>query len=274
MRLRDLNVQRLKHALSSAGLPEPLRVVGQGGYAMHTLTQRFDGDQDIDVAVVFRARDLGGLDALRLRSCVHDAVLSAAPDSFARPPERRTNAVTVWYSGGWHIDFALYRDTNGVLEHAGSRWVGSDPGATVRWFQACNRELSPSWRGHQSVPDNQLRRVVRMLKYLRHLDDGDHPGGFIVVALGVKYYQESALGDDVALYQTMTAIVRGLGRSLDVANPLVRGQSLTWRVVDQRRLDNYRLKLEDMLRDLRPLAGRRNVQDPVSYWEDALEFSL
>lgn len=267
-RARDLNVQRLLNGLDRLGADRPLAHPGQGGYRMHTLTQRDDNDQDLDVALIFDAASLPG-NALAARDLVHDAVMATAPDGFYRPPERRTNAITVWYSAGYHIDFAVYRVHGASLEHAGADWSMSDPRSIVEWFRVANSQLSPKWRSGAVVQDGQLRRIVRMLKWLRYADDETYPGGFVITALAVQHYRSSSAGDDVALRSTMSEIAAALRRHLDVRHPLDARRSLVPRAKDRARLARFLALLDATLQ---PLAS--SARPGVRAWGNALGIRL
>lgn len=269
-RLRDLNLHRLRASLMDHDFPAP-RSVGQGGYAMNTLTQRDDGDQDIDVALIFPSKSLpDGARAARNR--LYEVVSSAAPGTFSHPPERRTNAVTVWYADGYHIDFAIYREVGRRLEHAGPQWTPSDPRAVVTWFQHQNKIRSPSWSQHRTVKSGQLRRIVRILKYLRQGDWNDYPGGFLITVLAVRCYQPSPEGDDVSLLATMRAMSNQLQFSTELIDPCLGGGWLTLRTKDHAKLRRYHRLLKKTLRALEPLTCRRPRTDPVAVWEEALGF--
>lgn len=273
-RLRDLNLDRLREGLRHLGYPAYVSTRGQGGYAMSTLTQRDDGEQDIDMALIFNAADLPARPA-DARSVVHDAVLAAAPEGFRRPPERRTNAVTVWYSGGYHIDFAVYRTNGRTMEHAGASWEPASPAATVDWFIEENHRRSPKWYPGAVVADAQLRRVVRFMKFLRHGDRTVYPGGYIITALACRNYQPSPHGDDLALAATLARARQEIARGRDLPDPVVRGRSLLSRQKDVDRLLRYGGLLSQVLGPLQPLftgAGRRF--DAVAAWEQAIGFEL
>lgn len=273
-RLRDQNIERLSEGLAHLGRPAFVTSRGQGGYAMSTLTQRDDGEQDLDVALIFNADDLPARPA-DARSVVHEAVLAAAPEGFRRAPERRTNAVTVWYAGGYHIDFAVYRTDGRAMEHAGASWERASPAATVDWFVEQNRRRSPGWFPGALVPDGQLRRVVRFMKYLRHGDRTAYPGGYIITALACRNYQPSAEGDDLALAATLARAAQDIARGCDLPDPVVHGRSLLQRQRDIDRLRRYGELLFEVLAPLRPIfTGAGRGFDAVAAWEQAIGFEL
>jgi hypothetical protein len=133
---RDININRLKSGLDKLGEAQGTKFPyhqydwNQGGYAMHTLNQHPDNAYDIDVALVFKKEHLPG-SALEARKRIADAFIKVG-GNFSKEPGARTNAVTVWYAEGYHVDFAIYRtytDIFGstVIEHAGPDWTPRDP---------------------------------------------------------------------------------------------------------------------------------------------------
>lgn len=203
------------------------RYIGQGSYPMHTLNQHPNDEYDIDVAVIFDEEDLPTT-ALEARERVADALL-ATGGNFRKEPEARTNAVTVWYADGAHVDLAVYREVSGIfqntLQHAGAEWSERDPEAVTQWFLDKVDSESPSF--FNDVDDDQLRRVVRWIKsFARSRASWSLPGGMILTVLAVETYRPDSSRDDVALYDTITAMRDRLESDLDVDNP-VAGGSLT-----------------------------------------------
>lgn len=220
---RDLNLDRLKGGLDELAAeknkPHPhfQYTTNQGGYAMHTLNQDPEGRNtyDIDVAVVFNKADLPD-GPLAARQRVRDALLKKC-GNFADVPEARTNAVTIWYGEGYHIDFAVYRqwtDILGrtVLEHASTEWKSRDPDAVTEWFTKTVTDLSPKASPalgyYPKVAEGQFRRIVRLVKWFCRSRSGwSLPGGMVIsnlLADGV--YKSNPDRDDRAFYDTLVAL--------------------------------------------------------------------
>jgi adenylyl/guanylyl cyclase-like protein with sensor domain/cyclic GMP-AMP synthase DncV-like protein len=227
---RDSNLERLKAGLAKLAeehrgtCPVFLRAFDQGGYAMHTLNQHPDNEYDIDTGVVFSADSLPTT-ALAARQLVADA-LCATGGAFSKEPEARTNAVTVWYAEGHHVDLAIYREKKGFfgdaqLEHAGADWTSSKPREIPEWFIAENARRSPSKNQCASVDPDQFRRVVRYVKaFAKSRANWSMPGGMIISALVAECYRPDLHCDDVALVETMRVILRRLSNSTDVRSPV------------------------------------------------------
>ncbi len=240
---RDLNINRLKGGLDDLAAetcmarPHPYDTKDQGGYAMHTLNQDPDGDNgyDIDVALLFKKDDLPD-DPLRARQRVRDA-LAKRCTNFTQEPEARTNAVTVWYAEGYHVDFAIYRtytDTYGRLctEHASTEWKRRDPMEVNNWFAKAvadkSPKVDPSIGYNPKVAAGQMRRIVRFGKWFcRSRSSWSLPGGMVMSTLIAEVYRPEADRDDRSLYNTLSALKTRLDVSCQVYNPIPGSPELT-----------------------------------------------
>jgi Adenylyl/Guanylyl and SMODS C-terminal sensor domain len=257
---RDACLARLKTGLKLLGEKRGAtyrsyqRSIGQGSYAMHTLNQHANDEYDIDEAVVFLGDDLPTT-ALEARKRVADALLEAG-GNFQLEPEARTNAVTVWYADGSHVDLAVYREvSDGILglgtklEHAGADWGARDPMAITDWFNGKVDDLSPGFLA--TVREQQLRRVVRWVKaFARSRASWSLPGGMILSALVVEVYRPDWQRDDVALYNTLVALKTRLAISTDVNNPVDGSLSLTSKPECKAQVKRLAKKLNKMLATL------------------------
>lgn len=238
--VRNANLDRLRSGLDALGdkhgvvYPYFKEARDQGGYAMRTLNQHPEKAYDIDVALIFDAGDLPD-DPATARQRICDA-FKEKPGNFSRPPKARTNAVTVWYADGPHVDFAIYRrgkDSWGrtIIEHAGDDvWVARAPDAVTNWFNEHVETLSPKPSSfvERAVEREQLRRIARLLKFFcRSRVDWELPGGMITTTLVAECYRANATRDDAALYDTIAALWYRLSGDLRVRNPVDSRQELT-----------------------------------------------
>lgn len=254
---RDLNLQRLTDGLKALGDKKGVAYKtfvdtrNQGSYAMYTLNQCEHTDYDIDVAVIFEKDDLPE-DAADARVRVRDALLEKCTN-FTKDPEARKNAVTVWYADGYHIDFAVYRrqtDWLGstVIEHAGGdAWAARDPLAYTNWFDGQVNTKSPPTMLQSllgvtvTTPKGQLRRIVRFVKaFARSRSAWSLPGGIIITSLVCEVYKPHVSRDDIALVDTMKALLARLQGNIEVENPVQPGVFFT--SSDRRRREIERLR--------------------------------
>lgn len=276
---RDENVARLRTGLTRLG---PIRgtkgtgiinIYDQGGYAMHTLVQRERGDHDIDTAVIFREDALPAT-ALDARKRVYAAIVQGSSGRFRRPPEVRTNAVTVWYAKGPHIDLAVYRERasrlgSKIIEHAGSSWSELDPRSLPEWFGREVARRSPFKSAEDTLPECQMRRMVRYLKAFGiSRPSWNLPGGLLRTALVVECYQAHATREDVALYETMKAIERRLSRSTVIRNPVRHDTLLTTKQEHHAQLGRLLARLREALERMQPLHQFGCTEaDAMSVWD-------
>lgn len=242
--------------------------VEQGSFAMGTLNQHPRGESDIDVAVIFRKDDLPTT-ALAARKRVADALLIAG-GNFVRPPEPRTNAVTVWYADGAHVDFAVYRKVERLfgteLQHAGPDWRVLDPTSVTGWFAKKVDELSPEL--FLNVGEHQFRRVVQWVKmFARSRAQWDLPGGMILTALLAETYEPHRKRDDVSLYMTLQAVAKRLDWSLAVTNPIDRSHELTGKPTRMAQMKDLQALLSNALGKL-AVIGERDCtrKDALRAW--------
>lgn len=258
---RDLNLQRITDGLKLLGEKKGITYKtwvdckNQGSYAMHTLNQCVHTDYDIDVAVIFENNDVPA-SAAAARMLVRDALQEKMKGTnFSKDPDARKNAVTVWYSDGYHIDFAIYRRRttffgNTVIEHAGGdEWTERDPMAYTNWFigQIDSKSPPTAWETllgtKVTVPKGQLRRIVRFVKaFARSRSAWALPGGIIITALVCEVYKPNATRDDIALADTLKALLIRLKSSVQVENPV--GESFYFTATERRRREVERLRDE------------------------------
>ncbi len=274
---RDLNLDRLNDGLAKLGEDDgttygrPLRHNDQGGYAMHTLNKRRNNDYDLDCAIIFRKDDLpSSPHGSRKRI---EAAFNKTGVKFSNPPLARTNAVTVWYAEGYHLDFAVYREYedvygNVIIEHAGAEWKAADPVAMARWFNDRVNELSPSKGYGATVAEGQMRRVVRWMKaFTKSRDTWSLPGGMIISKLVEESYQSDLDRDDKALYWTMRAIRDRLAVHQEVQNPIFADQKLTSKVEYRRQVERLKARIDEALTELEVLfASDCTRKQALSAW--------
>jgi hypothetical protein len=266
---RDLNLQRITDGLKLLGDKNGVTYKtwvdykNQGSYAMHTLNQCEHTDYDIDVAVIFEKDDLPA-NAADARMRVRDALQEKMKGTnFSKDPDARKNAVTVWYSDGYHIDFAVYRRRtnifgNTVIEHAGGdEWTERDPMAYTNWFTGQVDSKSPPTMLQSAlgmtvtVPKGQLRRIVRFVKaFARSRSAWALPGGIIITSLVCEVYKQHATRDDVALVDTLKALLARLKSSVQVENPVQPGVYFTSSDRRRREVERLRDELEAKLPSL------------------------
>jgi len=284
--LRDTNLKRIERGMNRmAGqmkdeVPRPVKVWNQGSYAMNTLILSPVDDYDIDVALVFDAEVLPKR-AWEARQQVAAAILEIG-GNFSTQPRRRTNAVTVWYADGFHLDFAIYRrrapgpDSVTLIEHAGARWTPSDPRAMLDWFRNEVRRRSPKPKQGARVRARQLQRIVRLLKcYAHSRPSWDSPGGLLLTVLVVHCYRADNYRDDRALHNTMRAMEGHLKMTIDIPSPIDPAVLLTQKKKYRKQVARFSDRLSVTLQHMRPLRDHRcSNSRAVTAWKQVFNHEL
>ena len=288
---RDTNLDRLKSGLDKLGEDDNTTYAyyqeyrNQGSYAMFTLNQHPDNEYDIDIALMFKKDDLPS-SALKARQRIADAFKKVA-GNFSQDPEARTNAVTVWYAEGYHIDFAVYRtfeDEYGstIVEHAGPDWTVRDPMEVTTWFNDAVNSDSPTQEDGATVENHQMRRIVQLLKaFAKSRSSWNLPGGLIISVLTSMNYKPNNNHDDIALYDTMVAIHNRLLFNTEVYSPVSSTESLTNREQYKKQVERFRDKLDSAVTNLAVLFQDDCTADKAMkawnkvfnhpFWADAVE---
>ena len=260
---RDTNLERLKSGLVKLGEKHDTTYASyqyycnQGSYATFTINQHPDNEYDIDIAIVFKKEDLPS-SALKARQRIADAFKQMA-GNFSKDPEARTNAVTVWYAEGYHIDFAVYRtheDKFGrtIIEHAGPEWTARDPMDMTNWFNNAVNKSSPSKEYGATIEKYQMRRIVQLLKaFAKSRSSWNLPGGLVISVLVDECYRPDYDRDDGALYDTMVAILDRLRRDIEVWSPVSIAELLTNKEEYKKQVERFRDKLDSAITKLEPL---------------------
>jgi len=235
---KRLNIDRLKSGIDTINqeenksIPYP-EIIEQGSIPMHTANRHDDNDYDIDIAVIFQKDDISS-SPLEARKLV-EAALKKKAGNFTREPEARTNAVTIWYAEGYHIDFAIHREHEDIwgvkkFEHAGSEWSERNPRDIKTWFLNCVTNLSPSTGYGVNVESGQFRKVVRLIKkFTKSRDSWSLPGGLVLSVLVEECYRPDNNRDDIALVSTIKALSARLKLNKQVLNPVNSSLELTYK---------------------------------------------
>ena len=224
---RDSNRDRLRSGLKKNEDPKPKRSVSQGSYAMRTVIQEPDDAYDIDDGVVFTKESLNGpkggeKSPLDARKMVRDAVHS---DSFATPPEVKTNCVRVYYNEGPHVDIPVYREVedwlgNTSYELASAEWKKSDPDGVNDWFKDWLKRKKESGQNHS-------RELIRLIKSIcKNRQSYSLPSGFAITVLIEECYTAANDRLDLDLRHVISAVYDRLCRNLWVRHPVVADEWL------------------------------------------------
>ncbi|OOR04017.1 nucleotidyltransferase [Bacillus mycoides] len=270
---KRLNIDRLKEGLQEYNEEfgtnyKVVEDIEQGSVAMRTVTQHDEKEYDIDVAIVFDKNNIpeGTKD---VKAIVEDA-LQRKCSRFKADPKAKTNAVTVEYASGYHIDFAVYRRTPNlygdgyVYEHCGSEWRERDPRAINEWFTEVN-----------TASDNNIRKVVRILKVFCKSNPGWlMPGGLLQSILIAEQIKNRDRLDET-FYETIKAIKERLDYNKEVYNPTLYLQSILYTAKDKQKVKNLCTRLGNGLKKLEVLFDEECTEEKAqNAWKEFFNHSF
>lgn len=248
---KNKNIQRIISGINKINQEEnkifPIpSFIEQGSIAMSTTNQSEDNDYDIDVAVIF-PKDSIFNNPLEARKFVAKAI-NKNTANFSKQAEARTNAVTVWYTEGYHVDFAIYRTFEEFYqtkyEHASTEWLDRNPKAITDWFIEKVSALSPNGI-FTTVEKAQLRKIVRLLKrFCKSRLNWNLPGGFILSILAIECYSPNSTRDDISFIETLSNICNRLKYNRIIYNPINTQIELTSKKSLQHQLTRLSEKLD------------------------------
>ena len=224
---RDSNRDRLRSGLGKNEDPAVKRSVTQGSFAMRTIIQEPNNAYDIDDGAVFTKDSLKGprggeKSPLDTRKMVRDAVHS---DSFAKPPEVKTNCIRVYYNDGPHVDIPVYRELkdwlgNTSYELASAEWKQSDPDGVNGWFKSWLNRKKDNGQKHS-------RELIRLVKSIcKNRQSYPLPSGFVITLLIEERYTLAHERLDIDLRHVIKALRDRLNGDLRVRHPVVEGEWL------------------------------------------------
>ncbi|MFC7061042.1 nucleotidyltransferase [Halobacillus seohaensis] len=269
---KKLNVDRLKEGLkeyneendTSYSVVEDHE---QGSVAMRSVIQHEENEYDIDVAVVFD-KDSIPEGTRKVKAIIEDALKRKVPTKAS--PKAKTNAITVEYASGYHIDFAVYRrdwnifQTEYEYEHCGSEWRERHPKAINEWFQRENDQST-----------NNIRKVVRLLKaYCKKNSGWLMPGGLMLSILTAEQIQNYERLDRT-FYETAKAIKQRLEIHQDIRTPPNFRQSIIYKEKDKQKVKNLYSRLKKALEKLEVLFDANCDEDKATdAWAEFFEHSF
>lgn len=262
---KRLNIARLESGLSDYNREKNasyniVDTIVQGSMAMHSITQRDNHQYDIDIAIIFDKANIPG-DTNRVKRIVAEA-LKEKMGTFNTKPKVKTNAITIEYAEGYHVDFAIYRrfaDNNGdyKYEHCGASWNPRDPRAITNWFN------------NQNENNGNLRKVLRLLKmFCKSRNDWSMPGGLVLSVLSSECLSSDPRLD-ITFYNTICAIRDRLNSSQEVYNPIASKVSLLFDSKDKREITNLSTELTKSIVELDILfAGNCTQTQAMHAWNE------
>ena len=178
----------------------------QGSYKMKTSIRTKDDECDLDLGVYVKPKP--DVTAATLQQWIFNAVNGTT----ATTPYKKNKCIRVQYSSGYHIDLPVYRkdkscDEIPELAIKSFGFEKSDARGVVDWFNGKKK-------------DNP--QLVRLIKYLKAWADNireSMPPGLAWTILAVENQRKKDGRDDIALRDTLKAILAALKSSFECNVP-------------------------------------------------------
>ena len=251
----------LKKHLTGFQTTEP-----QGSYALRTLIKPVDDDDeyDVDIQVVMNPNP-----EMEPKDYINEVYKALKADqTYADKVRLKTRCVTVDYAGDFHLDVVPRITDDGthyIFNRIENEREETDGTGYREWFKDKNR-----------ITGGNLRRVVKLLKYLR-----DHKGNYtaksiILTTLAANAIEEYDEGNE-AVSTVADTLVTALTRMDDylqrnpnmpeVRNPVLASENFN-RHWDQTKYANFRKRVNSHARKARDAKNAKTSEEAIKLWQD------
>ncbi len=238
----------------------------QGSYALGTFIKPVDerDEYDADIQIVMNPNP-----QWRPKDYINEIYRTLKQNkNYADKLRLKTRCVTVDYAGDFHLD-VVPRVTNDdkhyICNRTDDRFEETDGMGYKRWFNEKNR-----------ITGGNLKRVVRLLKYLR-----DHKNNYIVksimlTTLAGMAIKESDKGTDrvSTVSDTLETVLTRMDRYLqahpnmpEIKNPALQSENFN-RHWNQKKYANFRNKVHSQAKAVRKAKSEESSEKAVRIWQE------
>lgn len=178
----------------------------QGSYKMGTSIRTKDDECDLDLGVYLTPKP--DVTAITVQQWVYDAVNGITDAT----PTKKNKCIRIQYSAGYHIDLPVYVNEKNsdevpelVIKSKG--FERSDARGVINWFKDAKKD------------NPQLVRIVKYLKAWADKVNTSMPSGLAWTILAVDNLKKKAERDDIALRDTIKAILASLNQKFECKVP-------------------------------------------------------
>ena len=238
----------------------------QGSYALGTLIKPVDDNDeyDADIQIVMNPNPKWG---------AKDYVLAinrtlAGNKTYADKLRLKTRCVTVDYAGDFHLDVVPRVTIKGkhyVCNRIDNKFEETDGNGYREWFNEKNR-----------ITDGNLKRVVRLLKYLRDHKNSFTAESILLTTLAGNMITESDEGTEAVstVAVTLATILSRMSDYLqqhpnmpEIKNPVLPTENFN-RHWDQRRYANFRNRIQSYAQTAQRAKAEPLVDKAVKLWRE------
>ena len=226
----------------------------QGSYKMKTMVLKKDGTYDVDLGVYFLTKP--AIEPKTLQKWVFEAVNGHTSST----PEHKKKCIRVIYKGDFDIDLPVYYKTSSDLSPylaTKEKWEESDPKELCDWFNMKKDRAG------------QMLRLIKYFKIWANTRSGKMPSG-IAFTVWVANNFKANERDDIAFYETATAIQNSLYWGISCTNPATPGDDLTSKL-DANQKNNFKYALASLVQDAYQAIYQQNdVTKACNVWRKQL----
>ena len=240
------------------------RIERQGSYALGTITKPVRDAQEYDADILVFMDDAKGWDASRYITTLYQCLRES--DRYGSMVSRRTRCVELDYAGDVHLDIVPCVKRGGqtfICNRKDNKFEETDGTGYREWFN-----------GRSAITTGNLKRVVRLLKYMR-----DHKRNFSVKSILLTTLAGNAVDDGgefgtvpVALHAIMNEVNDYLQNHTlmpQIENPALPGESFT-RHWDQPTYENFREKFDLYTSRVNDAITETDHNKSVRKWREVL----
>ena len=238
----------------------------QGSYALDTLVKPVDDNDeyDADIQIVMNPNPKWG---------AKDYVLAinrtlAGNKTYADKLRLKTRCVTVDYAGDFHLDVVprvIIKGKHYVCNRIDNKFEETDGNGYREWFNEKNR-----------ITDGNLKRVVRLLKYLRDHKNSFTAKSILLTTLAGNMITESDEGTEAVstVAGTLVTILSRMNDYLqrhpnmpEIKNPVLSTENFN-RHWDQRKYANFRNRIQSYAQTAQRAKAEPLVDKAVKLWRE------
>jgi hypothetical protein len=231
----------------------------QGSFAVKTTIRQSGEDYDYDDGVYLKHLPENKADWPRTE-LVHQEILDAVDGHTDKPSIDKTSCVRVQYKREYHIDLAIYAETEGKIFLAkkdSEQWEENNPKLFTDWVFD---------RLHQY--GEQFRSVIKYIKKWAYYQGYNEISGFLITILVGNNFSGKKDRDDEALVNTLSRIVFDLESYGQINRPVPPVKNIT----DDFSANQFRIKFTDRFKKFRDEAqnalNESNHQKSCEIWRE------
>ena len=245
-------------------LPGYQRIDPQGSYALGTLIKPVDENDEYDADIQVVMNPNPNWEAKDYVHAVYQALKKNK--NYADKLRLKTRCVTVDYAGDFHLDVVprvTSRGNHYICNRVDNKFEETDGTGYREWFNEKNR-----------ITNGNLKRVVRILKYLRDHKNNYTAKSILLTTLAGNAIRKSDEGTE-AVSTVANTLVTVLSRTdeylqqhpqmPDIRNPVLPTETFN-RHWDQRKYDNFRRRVHSHAQAAKQALGEGSAEESIKVW--------